>query len=59
MVFVSPAESVSLPKLLAAAAGKPVLIIGDHEKFAEKGGMINFIKVDGKVRFEVNSTAAA
>jgi hypothetical protein len=37
----------------------PVLIIGETDGFAENGGIINFIRVDNKVRFEINVAAAA
>jgi hypothetical protein len=37
-----------------AVAGSGVLTVGDTRGFAEKGGMINFVVRDQKVRFEVN-----
>jgi hypothetical protein len=36
---------------------KPALIVGDHEQFAHRGGMVNFFKEGSKVRFEVNTAA--
>jgi hypothetical protein len=35
-----------------------VLTVGESERFAELDGMVNFIVVDEKVRFEVNLAAA-
>ncbi|MCX5637000.1 MAG: YfiR family protein, partial [Planctomycetota bacterium] len=36
----------------------PVLTISEMEGFIEKGGMINFITEESKVRFEINDSAA-
>jgi hypothetical protein len=41
-----------------ATGGSPVLLIGESGGFASKGGMIGFVSVDGKVKFEVNMGAA-
>ena len=38
--------------------GLPILTIGETPTFARRGGIINFIVVDDKVRFEVNVEAA-
>jgi hypothetical protein len=46
-----------LPEILAAIRKQPILTVGDQERFAHQGGMINFVKQGGKVRFEVNSAA--
>lgn len=57
ILFVSASESQRVPEILDAMRNKPVLTVGDHEQFAHRGGMINFIKEGGKVRFEVNTAA--
>ena len=57
MIFVSGPESQRLPEILTATRDKPVLIVGDRDRFAHEGGMVNFIKESGKVRFEVNAAA--
>jgi hypothetical protein len=36
----------------------PILTIGDAPGFARRGGIINFMLEDNKVRFEVNVEAA-
>lgn len=56
ILFVSRTESVDA--VLSGLAGEPVLIVGEQERFARKGGMINFVEVDQKVRFEINEAAA-
>lgn len=35
----------------------PVLTVGDADRFASDGGMINFIEVDEDIRFEINNEA--
>lgn len=57
MLFVNASESERLPEILNAIRNKAVLVVGDHERFAHRGGMVNFIKEGGRVRFEVNTAA--
>jgi hypothetical protein len=57
MIFVSAPESQRLAEILSATRDKAVLIVGDRDRFAHEGGMVNFIKEGGKVRFEVNAAA--
>lgn len=60
VLLVGASETLPLKTILAATAGKPILTIGDHEGFAAQGGVINFIREQGKVRFEINlGTAGA
>ena len=57
IVFIAPSESAKMEQHLAEFEGKPVLTVGDDANFAERGGMIGFIKEAGKVRFEINTRA--
>jgi hypothetical protein len=43
---------------LTAAAGMPILTVGETPRFIEQGGIVNFVLEDGKVRFEINRIAA-
>ncbi|NPA39994.1 MAG: YfiR family protein [Thermodesulfobacteria bacterium] len=36
----------------------PILTIGESPDFIDKGGIINFVIIDNKVRFEINNTIA-
>ena len=36
----------------------PILTIGDYEGFIEDNGLIEFIRIDAKVAFEINATRA-
>jgi len=39
--------------LLNDAANRPILTVGDHPKFCQRGGIINLLVIDGRVRFEI------
>lgn len=58
IVFVSPSETAHLEEIFHLLKGLPILTIGETPSFARRGGVINFIVVDDKVRFEVNVEAA-
>jgi hypothetical protein len=58
IVFVSRSERARMDEIIATLRGAPVLLVGEVERFARRGGMINFIEVDQKIRFEINEEAA-
>lgn len=58
IVFVSRSEKGRFAEILEAVKGAPVLTVADTERFAHRGGMLNFYLEQNRVRFEVNVTAA-
>jgi hypothetical protein len=58
ILFISSSEKDRLPSIMAAVKDLPILTVSEIEGFAERGGMINFIIVENKVRFEINPDAA-
>jgi YfiR/HmsC-like len=58
MLFVSKSETGRLSQILAAVQGRSILTVGESEAFAHQGGIINFITVGNKVRYEINVEAA-
>lgn len=58
VVFISASERNRLGALLDKVKTKPVLTVGDTAQFARRGVVMNFVKRDGKVRFEVDLGAA-
>lgn len=54
ILFVPATEMKHLPKVLAAVKGEPVLLIGEADGFARKGGAVNFYIAKKNVRFEIN-----
>ena len=58
IVYLSGGSAgISAPDL-AAFSGKPVVTVAEHEDFAKDGGIVNFVQVDSKVKFEINLKAA-
>jgi hypothetical protein len=55
IIFIGDKSQVA--GVLAATAGKPILMIGDSDGFATAGGMINFVKDGAKISFDLNVTA--
>jgi hypothetical protein len=58
ILFVSTSEKEHIESVIDAMKGLPILTIGDAPGFAKRGGIINFVLEDNKVRFEVNVEAA-
>ncbi len=56
-IFITSAAASHTHKILAYAKDSHSLTIGESEQFLEQGGMINFIHVGDKVRFEINVDA--
>jgi len=59
IVFLRRGDDALLPEVLSAVGGRPVLLVGEAEGFAQRGGMINFVVEQEHVRFEINRHAAA
>ena len=57
ILFISSSQRDNLRQILAAV-GPAVLTIGESERFAQMGGIINFTIIDNKLRFEINPAAA-
>ncbi|HKV09556.1 MAG TPA: YfiR family protein [Thermoanaerobaculia bacterium] len=57
LLFLGRTETSRFPAVLAAVRGAPVLTVGEAPGLLEKGVGINFVLVDGKVRFEINQAA--
>jgi len=58
ILFISKSETGRLSQILAAVRGHNILTVGETEAFAHQGGVINFITVGNKVRYEINVEAA-
>jgi len=59
VLFVSPQKATEFTRLLPSIAGQPTLTVGETDRFAEMGGMIQFVKRQRKVRFRINPMAAS
>lgn len=58
IVYISPSEKDNYAEILEKFLTRSILTIGDSDGFAAIGGIINLVKVDNKIRFEVNLSAA-
>jgi uncharacterized protein DUF4154 len=58
MLYIGPALQDSLHSLLARLGKRAVLVVTDDEHGLARGGMINFISVDRRIRFEVSLLAS-
>lgn len=57
--FTSTSDFLQLRRNLAAFRGLPVLIVTDEVKnFLSSGGVINFVTLEDRIRFEINSEMA-
>jgi hypothetical protein len=58
VLFITDREEARLKMVLAGLKGAGVLTVSDMPHFADRGGMIGLVEVDGRIRFEVNLKAA-
>ena len=58
VLYLSQSNSADPGSVLKSAAGRPILTVSDTREFAERGGMLGLIPVDGRIRFEANAEAA-
>lgn len=54
VLFVSSSQEGELARDLDALRGAPVLTASDLPDFLRRGGMIQFVLIDNRVRFEIN-----
>lgn len=59
VLFVGRQNNAQLPEIVAALKTQPTLIVTETPEGLASGAMINFVMVDGKLRFQVSSRAAA
>lgn len=58
VLFISSSEDTRLKQILAALSDMSVLTVSDMPEFTRRGGMIQFVVEDSRVRFEVNLATA-
>ena len=56
--FLSRAQKERVAAVLRQTQGAPILTVGEVERFAEQGGVINFVRKDESFRLEVNLEVA-
>lgn len=58
ILYISVSEESRLKEILAGLDKSGVLTVSDIPQFSQRGGMIQFVVVGNKIRFEVNLTSA-
>lgn len=58
MLYVSPSAAGRLSDVLARVKGRPILTVSDIPDFANRGGMIRFVKNGNRVGFRINVMAS-
>lgn len=59
IVYITSSEQDRLSAIVAALNKHPVLTVSDIPKFVDRGGMIQFLLQENRVRFEINLAPAA
>lgn len=59
IVFISASEEKHLPEILHYLGRESVLTVSDIDRFALRGGVIEFGMVGNRVRFDINRSSAA
>jgi len=58
VLFISRSERESIPQIISDLRGSNVLTVSEAPGFADRGGVIEFVIEEGKVRFYINASAA-
>ncbi len=58
ILYISESEESRLKEIIAGLDKAGVLTVSDIPQFSQRGGMIQFVVVGNKIRFEVNLTSA-
>lgn len=58
ILFISRSENERVGQILAALQNRPILTVSDGEEFAQRGGMIQFINDQSRIRLRINLEAA-
>jgi hypothetical protein len=58
ILYISPSEDARLGAVLDSLQTEPVLTVSDAPDFVSRGGMIQFVLQDNRVRFEINVAIA-
>jgi hypothetical protein len=59
LVYISASYSNELDEIVALLQEQAILTVSDIDAFIDRGGIIGFRIVDNKIRFEINTSAAA
>lgn len=58
ILYVSTSESDKMEQVVSSTQNQSILIVTDNPGLAQQGAAINFVEVDGKIKFELNQQNA-
>ena len=58
ILFINSSVKTPLNQILTSAATRSILTVSDSKGFASAGGVIEFVPIGGKIRFQINNRAA-
>jgi len=58
ILYISDSEQARLHSILEFLFNRPILTISDMPGFVRKGGMIGFVRIDNRIRVEINRDSA-
>ena len=58
ILFIAYSERQRVPAILEKVRGTGILTVGDNEDFIDRGGIINLVHRDRKIRLQINLDAA-
>ena len=59
VLSISGSEKERIPEILEHLEGRAILTVADSDQFCEHGGVVNLVRQDRRIRFQVNPDAAA
>ena len=59
VIFIDKSQKPQIQQIFAALHGCPVLVVGEIDRFAQRGGIINLVRQEKRIGFEINDEAAA
>ena len=57
ILYAASSDDRRVTAILASAQGRPLLTVGEHPRFLDRGGMIRFRRIENRVRFDINLKA--
>ena len=58
LLYVSEDCKIQIQKIIKTKKNKPILIISGEKGYGKSGSVINFVELDGKLKFELNQEQA-
>jgi hypothetical protein len=58
ILFIASSESSRIDAILGSLRGRPILTVSDYQDFAPRGGAIQFVTVNNKLKLRINPDAA-